>query len=87
MRFTHLVLVTLPLLLTACAIPGIVAHSVKSYEHRNDGTPAAEPTAAESQPQPQPDMVRDTPPPPPPEPPPGTTTVPPRDAVSVEPLP
>ncbi|MDA8232221.1 MAG: hypothetical protein M0006_12860 [Magnetospirillum sp.] len=47
MRHFRLVLFALPLALSACGIPDLVAHGVKSYENR-DNAPAAQPAADQS---------------------------------------
>lgn len=64
MTFPRLLLACcLPLALTACGVPDLIAHGIKEYEKTR--APTVQPAVAPAEPaQPQPAVVREEPPPP-----------------------
>jgi hypothetical protein len=84
MTFPRLILACcLPLALTACGVPDLIAHGIKEYEKTR--APAVQPAAAPAEPaQAQPAVVREEPPSPVYT---GATSPVSREAIQVESLP
>ena len=83
MKIKIALIALMPLALSACGIPDIVAHGVKSYEKSQDAKDAqTQPATAQTQ-QPQ---TQQPPPPASYAPPPVAAPAPPRESVTVEKL-